>query len=104
MNPPLSLGARIVDLRHRIGFSRAELGRVFGVSWRSVARWESGWGNSTWTYEIERHIIELLDALDAGSLPRWRSPQSPPPVPLQAAAAPLRGTDATSPEPGQQDP
>jgi DNA-binding transcriptional regulator YiaG len=64
MQPPLNLANRIHDLRKRVRLSHADMGRVFGVEWRSVALWEMGLGED-WTKEVEQRMVELLDALDA---------------------------------------
>jgi DNA-binding XRE family transcriptional regulator len=64
MQPPLNLANRIHDLRKRVRLSHAEMGRAFGVEWRSVALWELGLGED-WSKEVEQRMLELLDALNA---------------------------------------
>lgn len=49
---------RIIAFRKKTGMSRKELGKISGISWRTIEAWEQGWRQPHGLY-LER-IEEIL--------------------------------------------
>jgi transcriptional regulator with XRE-family HTH domain len=58
----------MLTLRKTLGMSQEEFGRLIGVSYMTVRRWELGWGH----FPKTEHAFKLEHiALDHGGLKPW---------------------------------